>query len=187
MKNFLIFTLLSFIAWNIGADAAPAQIMIIRHAEKPPKGESLSTKGRERAAAFAPFFMETKELLIHGTPIAIYAMKPAKADLSERPIETVTPLAEALKLTINQTYERDDYKRMVDEIMNNLSYHEKSVLICWDHSVIPEIARAFKAFQSPNRWQPEIFDRTWLITSGVNGKVTFQNLPQRLMYGDTSN
>lgn len=36
--------------------AAPAQIIIIRHAEKPPEGNQLSIKGMERAAALIPFF-----------------------------------------------------------------------------------------------------------------------------------
>lgn len=185
MKHFLSIIFLLCLSWK-HVESVPAQVMIIRHAEKDPKMDSLSTKGRERAAAYVPFFLETKELLTFGTPIAIYAMQPAKADPSERPIQTVTALADALKLTLNRSYERDDYRRMVDEIMSHPAYNGKMVLICWEHTMIPQIARAFKAFQTPNRWQPEIYDRIWQINFGAAGKVTFQNIPQRLLYGDTT-
>lgn len=180
---FLIFSL--FIIQLI--EATPAQVIIIRHAEKPLQGNILSTKGRERAAALAPFFIETKELLTYGLPIAIYAMQPSKEDPSEGPLQTVTPLADALKLSIKTNFERDNYRPMVDEIMNTPAYSGKMVLICWDHKLIPDIARAFRALQTPGRWPPEAFDRLWIINFASTGKVTFQNLPQRLMYGDSSN
>lgn len=187
MRN-LLATLLLFIVCAGCLDAAPAQVIIIRHAEKPHTGNSLSlsTKGKERAEALVPFFMETNEFLTYGTPVAIYAMKPSKADPSERSIETVKPLAQVLKLTIKQNHDRNDYKQLVNEILNDPTYHGRLVLISWDHTVIPDIARAFKAFQAPGRWQPEIFDRVWLLNFAPDGKVTFQNIPQRLMYGDSS-
>lgn len=167
--------------------ALPAQVLIIRHAEKPPSGDLLSLKGKERAAALVPYFTETKELLSYGAPVAIYAMKPSKEDSSERPIDTVKPLAEALKLTINTNYERDDFKKMVEDISKEITYSNRTVLICWEHYHIPEIARAFKALQSPGRWPNEVFDRVWMITISPTGKATFQNIPQKLMFGDSLN
>lgn len=186
MKNFVLLILTCMCLSGI-IDAVPAQILIIRHAERDKTSPFLSTKGRERAAAMVPFFMENKDLLNYGSPMAIYAPLPSRIDPSELCIQTIRPLAEALRLNIKINYERDDYKRLVDEIMTNPSYNGKMVLICWEHTVIPEMARAFKAFQTPNKWQPEIFDRIWEINIATTGKVTFHNLPQRLLYGDSAN
>lgn len=183
-KRLLLLTLILYCSF---IEAAPTQVLLIRHAEKPLQGNSLSTKGRERAAALTPYFMETEALLKQGQIVAIYAMKTSKNEPSMRPIETVTPLATALQLTLNTNYEYDDYQRMVNEIMSEKSYHGRTVLICWEHHLIPEIARAFKALQSPTKWQDQIFDRVWSITISASNKASFQNIPQRLMFGDTSN
>lgn len=186
MRN--IFAFLFFLSlFPIYIMAVPAQVVIIRHAEKPSKGNNLDTRGRERAAAYVPFFQENKEIFTFGHPVAIYAMKPSKEDPSERPVETVTPLAESLKITINKNYERNDYKKMVGEIKSDKSYNDKMVLICWEHHLIPEIARAFGALQAPGLWQGTVFDRLWMITFSKTGKATFQNQPQRLMFGDSTN
>jgi hypothetical protein len=178
----LLFTSLAF-----NLSAMPAQVFIIRHAEKPPEGNGLSLKGKERAAALVPYFMETKELIIHGTPVAIYAMAAPKEDSSVRPIDTVKKLADELKITVNTNYVRDNYKKMVDDIKSNAAYSGKTVLISWEHDVIPDIARSFGALQAPYRWQSDVFDRVWMITFEVpTGRAVFQNIPQRLMFGDSN-
>jgi hypothetical protein len=41
--------------------------------------------------------------------------------------------------------------------------------------------------QTPAKWPGEVFDRTWVITFEPSGRALFQNLPQRLMYGDAAN
>lgn len=168
-------------------EGLPSEVIIIRHGEKPPQGNSLNTKGKERAAAFVPFFQERKEVLTHGTPVAIYALKPSKTDASKRSIETVTPLAEALKVKLNKEFVHDDYKKMVEEIKTSPEYKGKMVLICWEHHVIPEITRAFGALQSPAKWPDETFDRLWVINFSNTGKATLQNLPQKLLFGDSPN
>lgn len=186
MKNLTLMIFFIFSCIGFVVEGAPSQVLIIRHAEKPTSGDSLSLQGRERAAALVPYFKETRELLTYGTPVAIYATASSKANPSQRPIETVKVLAEALKVNLITSYERDAYKKMVDDIMNNPTYHGKMVLICWEHSSIPELARAFKALQTPSKWQDNIFDRVWVINIATNGKVIFQNLPQKLMFGDSA-
>lgn len=186
MRRWHLFIAIICLGWNFSLSGLPAQVMIIRHAEKPSGGDSLSIKGKERAAALAPYFTETAEFLTYGPPVDIYAMASSKEDSSQRPIETVQPLADALKLTIKNSYVINDYKKMVADIKANSLYTGKNVLICWEHKEIPEIARAFGALQTPARWQSEVFDRVWLITFGPTGRASFQNLPQKLMYGDSS-
>lgn len=197
MKLFLAFF------WIIGSlataslSALPAQIIIIRHAEKnsathadkkstASANDELSLKGKERAAVFPLYFNETTELISFSTPAAIYASIPPKPATSKNSIDTMRPLADSLKLTIRDTFESNDYKRMVDEIKKDATLTGRTVLICWEHTYIPEIARAFGAFQTPATWPSNAFDRTWIITFQPSGKAVFQNLPQRLMFGDTS-
>lgn len=187
MRYFFISIFISIFTINAYLEALPAQVIIIRHAEKLDQGNQLSTKGKERAAAFAPYFTETDYLTTFGTPAAIYAMAAPKGDSSLRPIQTVTPLANLLKMTIKDSTERDNYRKMVDEIKSSPTYHGKTILICWEHKLIPEIARAFGALQTPGRWPPNIYDRTWVISFDSSGKPTFQNHAQRLMYGDSIN
>lgn len=175
------------LAWTTAAAAAgPAQVILIRHGEKPPEGNQLDLKGRERAAALAPYFQGTKEVLEFGTPVAIYAMGLKNEHTSHRPIATVTPLAETLKLKIVEQYTRDEFPKMVAEIQSKKEYEGKMVLISWEHHVIPDIARAFGAADAPKTWPGTAFDRTWILTFEKDGKPTFRNLPQKLLFGDSA-
>lgn len=165
----------------------PSQIILLRHAEKMDQSNSLTTKGKERAAALAPYLTETNTFLTYGLPVAIYAMAAPSGESSMRAIETMTPLATRLKLTLIDSFDRDSYKKMVEDIKKNPAYHGKNIVICWDSALIPDIARAFAALQTPSRWTNEIYDRVWLITFSAGGKAAFQNIPQRLLFGDTQN
>jgi hypothetical protein len=181
--------LLFMLAWlgcGLAAEAGPAQVILIRHAEKPPEGDELSLKGQERAAALVPYFLGTPELLEYKAPVAIYAQGPKKEGSSRRPVETVRPLADALKLQVIDRFTHDDFPQMVAEIVADPKYEGRSVLICWEHKVIPDIARAFGAKDAPDTWHGHVFDRTWVITFKPSGKAAFKNLPQKLMYGDSS-
>lgn len=184
MKCFMLLTLM-----GLGdlLQALPAQIIIIRHAEKPVKGNQLNLQGRARAVALVPFFIGSPEVLTYGTPVAIYAQRPGSKDPSLRCIETMTPLSEALNLPLNTNYERDAYPGMVETIKSNPAYEGKMVLICWSHDNIPKITKLFGALDMPKKWHSDEFDRMWVITFQLNGAVvTVDNLPQRLMFKDTS-
>lgn len=198
MRLHMRFYILFFLAFGPllinSLEALPAQIIIIRHAEKSTSNhaekkisnEELSLKGKERAAALVPYFLETPELITFNAPAAIYASIPPKPATSQRSLETVRPFADLLKITIRDIFESNDYKKMVEEIKKDPALSGKTVLICWEHTYIPEMARAFGAYQTPATWSASTFDRTWIITFQPTGKAIFQNLPQRLMFGDSS-
>jgi hypothetical protein len=172
--------------WFAGAaavSAAPAQVLLIRHAEKPDVGDDLSLKGRQRAAALAPYFLETAELLTHGKPVAVYAQQPSDNRPSRRCLETVKPLAAALDLRVQQYMHRESGK-MVKSIMKSRKYEGKTVVICWDHDELPEIAAAF-GVADPPEWSARSFDRVWIITF-EGGRVRLKDAPQRLMYKDSA-
>jgi hypothetical protein len=170
--------------------AGPAQVIIIRHAEKPPDetapgGNLLSLKGKQRAAALVPYFLGTPDVLEYKTPVAIYAQRPKKDSSSRRALDTVQGLATALKLPVLQKYTREEFPQMVGDILARKEYDGKMVLICWEHKVIPEMARAFGASGASDVWPGRAFDRTWIITIQRDGTRAFKDLPQRLMYGDS--
>lgn len=161
-------------------EATPAQVLIIRHAEKPEGGNGLSPIGMMRAKELVSFFTKSPEVLKFGPLAAIYAARPGKEDGSVRSIQTVTPLASAMKLPLHSQYTAGHYLQMVEEVMTNPDYQGKSVLICWEHHAIPEIARAFGAHDAPSKWHGHVFDRVWLIGFGQGGVVTFQEFQERL-------
>src|SRR5262249_10551515 len=140
--------------------AEPAQVILIRHGEKDPddpKDNHLSLRGRERAAALAPYLLEEKELTRFGPPVAIFAQKAADPKKnSVRPIETVRPLAATLKLEVLTPVERDDFPRLVEDVLTNPRYAGKSVLICWEHKKLAEMAEALVKHRTvsgaPKKW-----------------------------------
>lgn len=167
------------------AIAQPAEVIIIRHAEKPPEGNDLSQKGRERAGALVAYFLETPELLEFKTPVAIYAPKVVH-EHSARSSETVAPLAAALHMPINESFRKEDTQKLANEILHNRRYDGRMVLISWDHKMIPLIAKAFGADGAPDKWHGEAFDRTWIIKFSPGSAPAFQDLPQKLMFGDST-
>ena len=67
---------------------------------------------------------------------------------SNRPIETITPLSQALHLRINHDYEDRETAKVADAVMSG-KYAGKVVLICWHHGEIPHLAKAFGVEDAP--------------------------------------
>ncbi len=166
-------------------DAQPAQVIIIRHAEKPETGDNLSLQGWQRAAALVPFFLNNQEDLEFGPPFAIYASGPKNSNSSMRSIETVQGLAKTLKLSIDSDYDSHEYDKMVKNMLSHSEYAGKMVLICWGHDHIPKIAQLL-GIAHPPKWKSKVYDRLWIITFSPDGTTNFQDLPQRLMFGDST-
>src|SRR6266567_4055872 len=74
--------------------AQPAEIILLRHAEKPPDESNvhLSTTGKERARALVQFFTNIPALTANGPPVALFAARPLSRSHSRRPAETLEPL-----------------------------------------------------------------------------------------------
>ena len=64
-------------------------------------------------------------------------------------------------------------------------YQGKTVLICWHHGTIPDLARALGATNSPDHWKSKVFDRVWQISYDDKGNTTFADRPQRLLPDDS--
>jgi hypothetical protein len=161
--------------------ATPAEVLIIRHAEKTSGTEHLSPKGEQRAQALVELFAGSR----FPTPNVIFAASPHHADGSIRSIQTVTPLARALHLKIHQDLDTHEVKELVSTILNSAEYDGKVVLICWEHKRIPEIASEFGVSENVD-WDRLVFDRVWKLKFNQAGQVRFTDLPQNLLPGDSN-
>lgn len=176
--------------------------MLIRHAEKPtvppPHGvdedgtsdkNSLIVRGWQRAGALIPFF---RRPWVEGisTPTAIYAAgtsdKPVMVDgddvgKSLRAEQTVTPLAHALSLKVQQQY----LVGQEDLLVQSIEREGGVVLVAWEHKHIPLIAQRLSA-AAPNKWPgKDAFDLVWIFEAS-NGGYNFSSIAQDLLVGDTS-
>lgn len=162
----------------------PAHVLIIRHAEKP-AGDSpdLSPRGKERARALRNLFKKSesrpKKL---PKPDFIFAAGDSKK--SHRSRETVANLAKKLEVKIDDRYANGDFARLAKELLSNPKYAGKTVLICWHHGTIPDLAAKLGA-RAPRNWKDTVFDRVWRIDYDGTGKARLRDLPQRLLAGDS--
>lgn len=192
----------------------PKKIMIIRHGEKPPKhpgstgpfdvqedgesgsGNSLIVIGWQRAGALNAFFAPAegsppkKDI---AKPDYIYAANPSGE--SQRPCETVTPLAAWLgyKQGTQQFNVSFDIGGGEGNMVNSAIALDGTVLICWEHdNIYPNVVNAIKShvpitnYSAIKPW-PNVFDLVWVFDLDSKGKnYTWNSLHQDLMAGDGS-
>ena len=158
----------------------PSKIILVRHGEEPlvEEGRELSKRGWARANALPKLF--AKQQIAH-----LIALKPHKKTGSIRSIQTLQPISAALKLEIQTPYDRDEVADLVELVSNHRAYDGKVVLIAWQHETLADIAREFGASKAPNKWG-KAFDRYWVLKFQNDNLVSFENLPQRLLPGDSS-
>ncbi|MBV9921345.1 MAG: hypothetical protein JOY78_10910 [Pseudonocardia sp.] len=168
--------------------------MVVRHAEKPtkanehfgvrPGGEhdkhSLTVRGWMRAGAlvnlFAPHHGEPRPGLVR--PDVIYAAGHSD-DHGHRPVQTVTPLAERMRLPVHTHWRAGSE----DELSASLADRGDTVLVAWQHEAIPKIVRALGACAAPEEWPDDRFDVVWTLTRAGSG-WRFAQVPQLLLAGD---
>lgn len=157
----------------------PKRILIIRHAEKNDLKTDidLNTRGYQRAAALPTLFPTPFE-----TPEFLFASRQSKH--SNRPVETITPLARVLQLKIDNTFTTEDYRFLAVNLLSKPIYSGKIALICWHHENIPGLARALGVKDAPARWPEKRFDRVWNIEY-PDGAPTWSEIAQKLLPGDS--
>jgi phosphohistidine phosphatase SixA len=161
--------------------STPAQIILIRHGEEPadPANPHLSPAGRERAAKLVAFLTSDPAMTKFGSPVAIFATATTKDDNGQRTQETVAPLAKALKLKVQTRFHGKDYAELAKLILANPAYSGKTVVICWNHEEIPQLAAMLGVNPAPPKWKGSVYDRVYLITYR-DGKATLTEVPERL-------
>jgi broad specificity phosphatase PhoE len=158
--------------------AGPAIVMIIRHAEKPEdKDPNLSPRGFQRADALAHVIPER-------FPHPDYLFATKRSAHSDRPLETITPLARAMHMEVESNLKDEQFADLAHQILADPKYAAKTVLIAWHHGEIPQLAHALGAKEAPDTWKGDVFDRVWEITYD-HGVATWHDLPQHALPGDS--
>ena len=187
--------------------------MIIRHAEKPPNppnktgpwdvqangqpgnGNSLIIPGWQRAGALNNFFApydSTPAATGVVTPNYIYAASPTNE--TQRPWETVTPLAAWLKYTQGTPQFNVDYSVGSGEkdLVKSVLALSGAVLICWEHdNIMPNIMGHINKhvpisnYSSITNPFPNVFYLVWILALNTAGNsYTWSYVNQNLMAGD---
>lgn len=179
---------------------ALSRLMIIRHAEKPDADgqiqgveingandpDSLIPRGWQRAGALVGLFFPPSgsgdPSLIPGT---IFASLVGHHSHSQRPEETVTPLAQkmgaAQQTPFVTIHPMDDLQGLVTDALSR----NGTALICWEHHRIPEIVALLpNAPTVPQHWPGHRFDMVWIFDRTATG-WNFIQKPQLLLDGDS--
>lgn len=179
--------------WLLGVaitvQAMPAQVMIIRHAEKFEDRHriQLNPQGQTRAKALAQFFLSDQRVMQYGVPAAIIAQRPSRDKKSVRCEQTVKPLARALGQRVINRFAYGEVTELVEWLRSTCEWDSRSVLICAAHLDIVPLTKALGVSQLRQLvWPHETYDRVWLVDFSPDGKVTsFRDIPQCLLFGDS--
>jgi hypothetical protein len=142
-------------------------VVIIRHGEKPLKGENLNCQGLNRSLKL-PAVLYSK----FGIPGGIYipSLDNNISTGHARMFQTVIPLAAKYNLKINSKYTEMDTAALAREIKRQKGF----VLVVWEHSMIPSIVRALGVQGFHKNWGDNDYDSIWIIhfQQGI-AKITF--------------
>jgi hypothetical protein len=164
------------LAFREEASMSALTILIIRHAEKPGEswpgpgfkpdgtsdGKSLVIRGWQRAGAWSALFGGCLGGADFPQPTAIYAANPTSTagdDPSQRPFQTIKPLAARLTLTPIVKFSLGAEQDLVAEILGLAGV----VLVSWEHkaiakTILPAIAGAQALPGMPKKWDGTRFD-----------------------------
>jgi hypothetical protein len=174
-----------FLAGQTG-NGQPAQIILFRHAEKPddPASVHLTEQGRRRALGLVALLGRHSALTSNAPVAALYATRVTRHDRSHRTGETLEPLGQDLGLPLDTRFGSDNYRVLAAGVLNNPAYRGRTVIICWTHHEIAQLAGALGVQPQPAAWKDKRFDRLWVI-SFPNGRAALRDLPQELLPGDS--
>ena len=112
-------------------------------------------------------------------------MAPEKKGGSVRAIQTLKFVSEKLNLSINSGFTRDQVIELVIDIKNNKNLDGKMIVICWEHTVLIDIAKEL-GVEQPLDWPSKQYDRIWTLTYSKDNKlIKFEDLPQKLLPTDS--
>jgi hypothetical protein len=165
--------------------ATPAQIIFLRHAEKLSDAPELSERGWARAKALATLFTHDPRVLEHGPAAAIYVMKLVKIGDSVRTTQTMEATAGALKIKLERRHSRDEIDELVHSVLKSKVGNGKTIIICWEHKLIPDMLKALGWTSGPKKWDDDVYDRLWVLDFAEGKPTRFRDLPQKLLPGDS--
>jgi hypothetical protein len=168
-----------------GNGLADTTVLIIRHAEKPESGSGLTPQGQARAQAYVGYF---EHFSVNGesiVPNALYATADSKSSM--RPRLTITPLSQALGLTIDNRFADKQTQDLADALRTES--HGNRVLIAWHHGQIPKLIHDLggdsAALIPGDKWPSDVFG--WVVVLRYDHKgrlVSSQVVQEHLMPDD---
>lgn len=162
--------------------ATPAQVIVIRHGEKPSRKDSkhLSPAGWERAERLSDYLKQTPELTKCGMPAALIAAHVTKDGGGQRTSETLEPVSKELHLPIETPYMSDHPEKLAAMILSSKKYEGKTVLICWVHEHIPALIEALGIHPAPEKLSDDVYDTVYSIRYSEKGsslEILHQDMP----------
>ena len=139
------------------------QVVIIRHAEKPDKGDNLSCQGFNRALALPDVLYAKYKLPDH---IFVADIKSGKSTNQSRMYQTIVPFAIKYNLDIDTRYAAEDVKALAEAIQKTSGY----VLVVWEHNGIEDIVQKLGIENKDLKWKDSDYDSIWIVTFR-NGKA----------------
>lgn len=126
------------------ANSSGSTVYLIRHGEKPSDGSNgLSAQGVQRSQCLVNVFGSSSSYNIG----YIMAETPESDGSRARPLDTVTPLANSLGLTVDTSCGRDD-SDCVANVVDNYG-GSGNILICWEHGQLTDIVEALGDQNAP--------------------------------------
>lgn len=161
------------------SDAAPPRLVyIIRHAEKPngsdgavgidiegnPDPHSLVPRGWQRSGAIGVLFTAGADARVDAlvTPDRLICPDYGATTPAHRTYQTLLGLAGLTQRTIESPFPEGSEGSLATAVAARYS---GTVLICWEHHRIPDIAAGFRtAVAPPAEWPGDRFDLIWQFT-----------------------
>jgi hypothetical protein len=179
-------------------------ILIIRHAEKPDESwpgpgltadgagdkKSLVVRGWQRAGSWSALFGAGLGAGDFPEPAVIYAANPIAQtgdDTSQRPLETISPLAARLNLRPVVKFGVGQEPALVAELIGLSG----AVLVSWEHkaiaaAILPAIAHGQTIAGMPRKWDGTRFDVVLRFDRSAEGAPwSFRQLFPRMLSGDS--
>jgi hypothetical protein len=160
MKKYFACILTAMLGFGYLASAqtkdSTLKIVLIRHGEKPEKGNNLTCKGLNRSLQL-PAVINKK----FGVPDYVYvpALTLGEKTKHARMFETVVPLATKYNLNIDSKFEETDSTGVAKDIIAK----KGTVLVVWEHKALISIIHALGVTYT-TEWKGDNYDTIVIIT-----------------------
>jgi hypothetical protein len=131
------------------------KVVLIRHGEKPKKGDNLTCQGLNRSMQL-PGVLYAR----FGIPSATYIPSIGLGDSTKhsRMFQTIIPFAVKYNLALTSKFAEKDSAGIAGDILQKKGV----VLVVWEHKAIPSIAHAL-GVAGDLKWGDEDYDSIWII------------------------
>lgn len=155
---------------------ADSTVLVVRHAEKPATGASLTHEGFARAKEYARYF---HPFVVDGAQFSINALYAGSDEPdSIRPRLTLEPLSQTTGVPLNTHFSTTDSDAIAHALVEEV--HKDHVLIAWRHKKIPALLKALGAdiirLLPDGEWPDSVYDWAVFLHFDAAGHLGQQRL-----------